>query len=452
MYKKILDQCVNMKRLQHLSLTFYYRNKEKIKHHLCAFVVFVACLATVVILLLKNKNKDEMVQIIDDTFISSIIQTNNNITVLNSKIFFPLHVENIFMFLLIDNQTEIPRNSSSVYWIRDASLMHGRSNHEAVLLANGQVMVGSGRLTINIIIQTCEFYSSSIGWVIGSVMKNPRFYYTLTSFANNTKVLATGSAIPSFEETAEVYDSINNRWTATSTNMTQGRFAHGAALLKNEQILIIGGRNSSGFTLSSTEFFIPFSNSFINTNDLNIGRYLFTTTLLNDQSTVLVTGGGDTNNRPTSTAEVYRSGSWMLTNNMIQPRVYHAAVLLKDGNVLVAGGGNGKSISYSTAEIYNTTTHSFTAVQSMKYRRALLTLTLLPSGRVLASGGVDWTTNTYVLTCELYNPMSQTWSTTRTLNNGRVFHRSVLLNDSVLTIGGDNPANGQSGTCEKYNL
>jgi hypothetical protein len=314
------------------------------------------------------------------------------------------------------------------YWNRDASLNYARVNHEAVLLANGNVMVSGGRSDSYTIIQVCEYYSPSTGWQLGAIMKNPRFYYTLTPFANNTKVLAAGSAEPASQPTAEIYDSSVDTWTSTATNMSNGRFAHGAALLN-----------------------IPSTNSFMRTNDMNIGRILFTTTLLNDGSTVLITGGGDIYSIMTATAEVYRSDSWTLINNfMTQRRAYHAAVLLGDGTVLIAGGGNGAFVSYSTAEIYNPTTNTFTSVGSMNYRRALFTLTLLPSGNVLATGGIDWTTNTYPAICELYDPVTQTWSKTQILNNGRSFHRSVLLNDSVLTIGGYIMPKNQSKTCEKY--
>ncbi len=122
-------------------------------------------------------------------------------------------------------------------------------------------------------------------------------------------------------------------------------------------------------------------------------------------------------------------------------------------NVLVAGGGNGGSTSYTTAEIYNATTRTFTVVGSMKYRRASFTLTLLPSGKVLATGGVDWNTTTYRRECELYDPMTGSWSETRQLNYGRSNHQSVLLNGYVLTIGGYNGNRStRLASTEKYNL
>jgi hypothetical protein len=382
-------------------------------------------------------------------------QLRKSVPVLQSRIV-SLYYFGLFLIariILIANPTEIPTNAVSLYWIPDATLIQRRTWHEAVLLANGKIIVSGGVSDYGIIAQRCELYSSSTGWQAGSFMQNPRYQHTLTLFANNAKALATGSGLLTYQRTAEVYDSSSDTWTLTSTNMSTGRYAHTATLLKNGEILIVGGIQSSGLVLSSTELFTSSSSSFTRINNLNVGRFYFASTLLNDGSTVLVTGGGDPNYKMTPTAELYISGSWVFTANyMTQPRAYHASVLLNDGNVLIAGGGNGATVSYSTAEIYNPTTGTFTSVGSMTYRRGAFTLTLLPSGQVLATGGIDWTTNTYPATCELYDPVNQSWSTTRILNNGRSCHRTVLLNGSTLTIGGIIDNNGLTGTCEKYTV
>ncbi|CAF1572428.1 unnamed protein product, partial [Adineta steineri] len=130
----------------------------------------------------------------------------------------------------------------------------------------------------------------------------------------------------------------------------------------------------------------------------------------------------------------------------------HAAVLLNDGTVLIVGGGTGGATAYSTAEIYNATSRKFTAVGSMQYRRGAFTLTLLPSGKVLATGGADWTSSTYPLVCELYDPLTRTWSNTTILNYGRNYHQTVLLNNFVLTTGGNNGNVSRVISSERYNL
>jgi hypothetical protein len=122
---------------------------------------------------------------------------------------------------------------------------------------------------------------------------------------------------------------------------------------------------------------------------------------------------------------------------------------LDDGNVLIADGGYNIAFSFATAEIYNATTLTFIAVDSMKYRRTVLTLTLLPSGEVLATDGIDGNTQTHPKVCELYDPVTRTWSDTRLLNHGRSFHQTVLLNDSVLTIGGYNGSSNRLASSEE---
>jgi hypothetical protein len=87
----------------------------------------------------------------------------------------------------------------------------------------------------------------------------------------------------------------------------------------------------------------------------------------------------------------------------------------------------------------------------MKYRREILTLTLLPSGKILAAGEIDWTTNTYPNVSELYDPITKSLSNTQQLNTERKLHQTVLLNDSVLTFGGyASDGNTIFSNCKKY--
>ena len=78
----------------------------------------------------------------------------------------------------------------------------------------------------------------------------------------------------------------------------------------------------------------------------------------------------------------------------------------------------------------------------MKYRRSSHTLTVLPDGKVLATGGqtgtdgVDQTTG--ILPAELWDPDTNTWKTMASSRRPRLYHSSaVLLPDGrVLLAGG----------------
>ncbi|CAF0955841.1 unnamed protein product [Adineta steineri] len=353
---------------------------------------------------------------------------------------------------MMNNNIQTSTSTQSVFWNIDIPLNTGRAKFGSALLANGQVLVAGGYLNSSAVTGRTEVYTST-GWQPVTSMKFARATHTVTAFANNTKVLVAGGDTTSGVQTAEVYNIVNNTWTLAANNMLSSHYAHTATLLRNGQILIAGGLNSSGKIISAAELYIPTSNSFINTTNMNIARYYFTNTLLSDGSTVLVTGGGNASNYPVSTAELYINGTWILiSSSMTQVRAFHAAVLLNDGTVLVVGGGTGVNYAYSTAEIYNTTTRKFTAVGSMQYRRGAFTLTLLPSGKVLATGGADWTSGTYPLVCELYDPVTRTWSNTTILNHGRNYHQTVLLNNFVLTTGGYDGNNNRVTISEKYNL
>jgi len=237
--------------------------------------------------------------------------------------------------------------------------------------------------------------------------------------------------------------------------MDVGRCFHTATLLENGQVLLVGGINIFDWNAinSNTQLYDPSSNTFITKGNLNTARSAHTATLLNDGMSVLITGGVVKEQDDKSTAEIYQAGFWSYTEgNMFVARSNHAAVLLLDGNVLIAGGLYNDSIKLSSVEIYNSSTHMFSPVQSMACARAKLTLTLLPSGQVLAVGGDGPIIDNCPLVSELYNPIIDQWMSTRLLNSIHYDHATILINNSVLVIGGAADEITQLNQCERFDL
>ncbi|WP_395845218.1 Kelch repeat-containing protein [Cystobacter fuscus] len=96
-----------------------------------------------------------------------------------------------------------------------------------------------------------------------------------------------------------------------------------------------------------------------------------------------------------------------LTASMGSVRTEHAATLLADGRVLVVGG-TGPSGELVTAEVYDPATHTWSATGSLAVLRRHHTATLLNDGRVLVVGGTGSSGN--VALAELYDPATGTWS------------------------------------------
>src|SRR5262249_60662971 len=130
-------------------------------------------------------------------------------------------------------------------------------------------------------------------------------------------------------------------------------------------------------------------------------------------------------------------GAWSPAGTLSQPRSgYFVAVRLADGRVLAAGGQYTAS-----AELYDPATNSWTTTGSMNVGRISFTGTLLRDGRVLVVGGNSL--SGVQASAELYNPATGRWTLTGSLRTSRVDHTATLLTDgTVLVAGGWHPSGG----------
>lgn len=153
---------------------------------------------------------------------------------------------------------------------------------------------------------------------------------------------------------------------------------------------------------------------------------------------------------PASAAESW-SGAGSLSLGRNSPR----ATLLADGRVLVTGGNTAVGNGYDTklAEIYDPSTNSWSSTGSTTNGRSGgHTATKLKSGKVLVTGGVNANVCTFDSTAELYNPATGTWSFTGSLSAARYFGTATLLNDgTILVAGGGNRCGTVFSSAEIYN-
>ncbi|MGH3126858.1 MAG: galactose oxidase-like domain-containing protein, partial [Gaiellaceae bacterium] len=283
-------------------------------------------------------------------------------------------------------------------------------------------------------------------------------------------------------------------------------FCSGANQLADGRTLILGGHVNANFGLFDTTIFDSGTNTYFRGQDMSVRRWYPTNTLLPDGRTLVFAGDNIDENRPgappafsdasvDSLPEIYNptTNSWAaLTSARLTTPLYPYMFVLSDGRVLDAGPdtvtralnvGSGtwatignspfdgmsavmyrpnkimKSGSWATPEAdgipptYNA--HGRTAVLDMNapspawretapmaFGRAYQTLTLLPDGTVLVSGGMSTSDGVditkAVLPAEIWNPDTETWTTVAPLQNGREYHSTaILLKDGrVLMAGG----------------
>jgi hypothetical protein len=187
----------------------------------------------------------------------------------------------------------------------------------------------------------------------------------------STAAPAGGPPTVSTLATAELYDPVTERFTCvdgsvptgnppacpSATDLVHPRLGHTATVLKNGQVLLVGGLDvdlssaTAAQTIGSAEIFDPTSGHFL----------------------------------PTS-------------RDMISNRMGHSATLLGSGQVLLAGGMSGTAdlhgvsfTSLNSAEIYDPASDTFTATGDLHTARVLAAAALRPDGKVIVSGGWDGT-------------------------------------------------------------
>jgi photosystem II stability/assembly factor-like uncharacterized protein len=252
-------------------------------------------------------------------------------------------------------------------------------------------------------------------------------------------------------------------WSFTG-NLNTFRSGHTATLLPSGKVLVTGGNGSDGnhmpFSLSSSELYDPATGMWSTAGNLNTPRIAPTAMLL-QSGKVLVFGGINYNNQnpsPLNSAELYdpATGVWSFTGGLNTARLSFTATLLQNGKVLVAGGSQCAPpqgcLQTNSAEIYDPATETWSLTGSLNTARSFHTTTLLANGKLLVAGGDNCATSqgpcSYLNSSELYDPATGTWSGTGSLNSARSSQTATLLqNGKVLVVGGPFLCN-QNGDCD----
>lgn len=122
--------------------------------------------------------------------------------------------------------------------------------------------------------------------------------------------------------------------------------------------------------------------------------------------------------------------------DLVTPRTAHTATLLSDGRVLLAGGADVNGSALNSAELYDPTTNTWAATGSLNDARFFHGAARLSDGRVLMVGG-QIPHNFDVLTAEIYDPTTGDWTYTASPSVAHTEFDSVLLpNGKVLVASG----------------
>jgi hypothetical protein len=304
-----------------------------------------------------------------------------------------------------------------------------------------------------------EIYNPSTGcFQVGLNMPRTRCSHTadiLPAFSDYI-LLSGGSGLTGALSVADLFNPITG--STLTLSLTATRTAHGSALFSSSQVVLIGGINSAGTTLSSGDAMFSGSSStfFSVTNNMSVARVSHTVTRLGNTSGIVLIVGG----QYYATSELYYGASNVFFSlgtggTMSAARAFHTATYLPAVNKVLITGGCYDGWNYlNTMSLFDVQTLSFiTLTSTMSTRRAWHTATLLPNGKVLIVGGNN---NTIASSsCDLVDPANNYLTTpAANLNIGRYQHTATFIPDNdtgtVLICGGTTNSANVLNTCELY--
>ena len=244
---------------------------------------------------------------------------------------------------------------------------------------------------------------------------------------------------------ANIFDAATRAWTAVAP-MSRGRWYPTSTTLPDGEVVTVAGRDQDGIEATIPEVWNGSSWRALPGADRSFGYYprLFVA----PNGLVFLAG----QLRDSYYLDTAGSGSWtpVATTNYGQ-RDYGTAAMYRPGKVLIVGGSEPDSgPPTSTAEVIDLgqAVPAWQYTGSMAFPRRQLNATLLPDGRVLATGGTSSPGFTDpaggVHAAEVWDPDSGNWTTWASNQVTRVYHSTTLLlpDARILHAGsGDGPLN-----------
>jgi len=309
----------------------------------------------------------------------------------------------------------IPVAGPGGVWIPTGSMVTPRSNHTAVRLQDGRVLVVGGWSDSDGSLTSVELYDPATGtWSATGSISKPLFGNAM--LLRDGKVLVLVEDVGGYRRSGEVYDPARGTWTATGP-MVGGADKSGRTLtvLRDGRVLVGG--------LDGAQVYDPAGGTWTATGPM-VGDSGFrdTVTVLRD-GRVLVAGGDG--------AEVYdpASGTWTATGKKNGVGRNPVAALLSDGKVLVAGGHTDPDYyGLDSADVFDPVTASWTAIANMHAKT-----TATPTAAFLQPDGKVLVVEPY--SAEVYDPATGTW-TALPVTPGMAYLDAALLSDGAVLVTG----------------
>jgi hypothetical protein len=229
-----------------------------------------------------------------------------------------------------------------------------------------------------------------------------------------------------------------------------------SAAVYDGKVYVFGGLSSTT-KLPTVERYDPQTNTWDSRTDMPTARYATSAVALN--GSIYVIGGVNASNQIQNIVEVYDpvQNTWSTAASMPTARCRLAAVAGPDGKIYAIGGSTTSTMDLtgytSLVEVYNPLTGTWTAGTPMNTPRVGLAATV-SGGKIYAFGGYGKPagyTDRYLVTVEVYDPVSLIWSSALSMKDARYgLAAASTSNGLIYIIGGKNQSGVLPSNNEEY--
>jgi galactose oxidase-like protein/glyoxal oxidase-like protein len=276
-------------------------------------------------------------------------------------------------------------------------------------LPDGRLLVAGGHITDNHGLPDANLFDAATRtWTAVAPMSKGRWYPTSTTLPNGEVVTVAGTDQEGIEATIpEVWNG--SRWRSLpGIDRVFGYYPR--LFVAPNGLVFLAGQLSESFYLDTAG-----SGSLTPVATANYGQREYGSAAMYRPGKVLIVGGSDpASGPPTSTAEVIDLGhavpAWQYTGSMAQPRRQLNATLLPDGRVLATGGTSSPGFTdpaggVHAAEVWDPDSGNWTTWASNRVTRVYHSATLLlPDARILHAGSGDDGVLPRELNAEIFSP------------------------------------------------
>lgn len=269
----------------------------------------------------------------------------------------------------------------------------------------------------------------------------------VTVLQDGRVLIAGGTTVPDQTtdalNSAEIFDRSTETVTPIQSTMSTPRWQDSAVTLMDGRVLVVGGAchydmSACNGDATLADLFDPKTNTFTPTaGKLNTPR-VYTRSVLLPDGRVFIASAND------PSVEIYdpKTDSFKQIAHT-QAHRFGFVVRLRDGRVLIGAGDGGAT----HCELFDPDTDTFSDTGSLNQGRSMLTAHTLPDGRVIAIGGASTSAggiNAPLASIETYDPSTGVWTMQPyKLGTPRCWHASALVLDGTIIVAGGYTVTGQ---------